>query len=321
MASTVWSGVIGFGMVSIPVKLYAATDNKRISFHQLHAECNTRIKEVRWCPTCDREVPWEEIVKGYEATKDEHVPITDEDFDKLPIPSKNLIDVSSFAEASEVDALYFEKNYYLLPDKQGQKAFNLFIKALETKSLLAIGKITIRNRERLCAIRALGENLLLTTLLYADEIRVDTDSTPVQAKIPKQELDMALHLIDIMTTPFDPAGYKDDYKEALTEMIEGKVSGKKESGGKAKTMKSKNVVDLMEALKASVSSAGRSSARAQASKTKAVVKVTKGTKTKSATGAKTAAKAPARAATKSSAKTKAKTSARTTKKSTTKTRK
>jgi len=307
MASTVWSGVIGFGMVSIPVKLYTATDNKRISFHQLHAECNSRIKEIRWCPTCDREVPWEEIVKGYEATKDEHIPITDEDFDKLPIPSKNIIDVSSFAEAGEVDALYFEKNYYLLPDKQGQKAFNLFIKALETKSLLAIGKITIRNRERLCAIRALGENLLLTTLLYADEIRVDTDPTPVSAKIPKQELDMALHLIDIMTAPFDPGSYKDDYREALSEMIEGKVSGGKRTA-KPKAMKTKDVVDLMEALKASVSSAGRSSARAKESPKKPVVKVTKGTKAKGTPAKakakpKASAKATSRTASKSHSKT------------------
>lgn len=289
MSSTIWSGVIGFGMVSIPVKLYGATDNKRISFHQLHAKCNTRIKEVRWCPTCDREVPWDEIVKGYAQTNDDYVPITDEDFEKLPLPSKNIIDVTSFVQAEEVDPLYFEKNYYLLPEKQGQRAFNLFIKALETKSLLAIGKIAIRSRERLCAIRALGGTLILCTLLYQDEIKVDMGKKAPETKIPKQELDMALSLIDLMSESFDPASYKDGYQEALSQLLDAKISGK--GVKKTKLAKPKAVVDLMEALKASVSNAGRNSAKAAAASTKRTVKVSKSKTT--AAKSKTPAKAQA----------------------------
>ncbi|MBS1989453.1 MAG: Ku protein [Cyanobacteria bacterium SZAS LIN-3] len=284
MSATIWSGVIGFGMVSIPVKLFAATSSKRVAFHQLHAQCQTRIKEVRWCPTCDREVPWEEIVKGYAISKDEFIPMTDEDFDKLPIPSKNIIDVTSFVRAEEVDSLYFEKNYYLLPEKQGTRAFNLFVTALASKSLLAIGKITIRSRERLCSIRTLGNTLILTTLLYQDEIKVETAPDEPGAKVPKQELDMALSLIDLMSAPFDPAGYKDDYKEALEKMLEMKTHGA--TAGKTRKLKPKAVVDLMEALKASVSKAGVSSARAAAGKSKATVKVKPKTATKSRAKAK-----------------------------------
>ena len=258
MAATVWSGVIGFGMVSIPVKLFSATSSKRISFNQLHSKCLSRIKEVRWCPTCDVEVPWEEVVKGYEMAKDEYVPVTAEDFEQLPIPSKDIIDITSFTEASEVDPLYFEKNYYLLPDKKGEKAFNLFLKALETKALVAIGKIAIRSRERLCAIRNVDGNMVLCTLLYEDEIRVDLhkdEDAKADYKIAKPELDMALTLIDIMTQPFDPTSYKDDYQEAMSQLLASKT--KSVPGKKSKAMPSAAVGDLMEALKASLSTAGQ----------------------------------------------------------------
>ncbi|MBU6453204.1 MAG: Ku protein [Cyanobacteria bacterium REEB67] len=250
MPATVWSGVIGFGMVSIPVKLFSATSSKRIAFHQLHNKCLSRIKEVRWCPSCDKEVPFDDIVKGYELAKDEYVPITQEDFDQLPMPSKEIIDISSFTEAVAVDPLYLEKNYYLLPDKKGEKAFNLFLKALERKSLLAIGKIAIRSRERLCAIRAVEGTMVLCTLLYEDEIRVDLEEKATAAKIAKPELDMALSLIDVMTQRFDPAAYKDDYREAMKELIDEKTQGLPHK--KAKNEQPRAVGDLMEALKASL---------------------------------------------------------------------
>jgi DNA end-binding protein Ku len=278
MPATVWSGVIGFGMVSIPVKLYSATSSKRIAFHQLHNKCMTRIKEVRWCPSCDEEVAWDDIVKGYELAKDEYVAITQEDFDQLPMPSKDIIDISSFTEAEAVDPLYFEKNYYLLPDKKGEKAFNLFLKALETKSLLAIGKIAIRSRERLCAIRAVESTMVLCTLLYEDEIRVDIEQKAADIKIAKPELDMALTLIDVMTQPFDPAAYKDDYREAMDAIIDEKTKGSPRK--KTKNAEPRAVGDLMEALKASLgqkratvggsaASSAKASARASARATSA----------------------------------------------------
>jgi DNA end-binding protein Ku len=303
MASTIWSGVIGFGMVSIPVKLYAATSSKRVAFHQLHAKCNTRIKEIRWCPTCDREVPWEEVVKGYSLSKDESIPITEEDFEKLPLPSKNIIDIASFAQLEEVDPLFYDKNYYLLPDKQGQRAFNLFIKAIETKSLVAIGKIAIRSRERLCAIRGLGGTLILSTLLYQDEVKVETDEKPAAAKIPKAELDMALNLVDMMTAPFNPADFKDDYQDALNQLIEAKLSGK--GAKKQKALKPAAVADLMEALKASVSNVTRGGAKGGGDRSTRSVKVKKGPAAKTAAtsrGAKAETKKQGRA--KSTARTK-----------------
>ncbi len=297
MASSVWSGVIAFGMVSIPVRLYTATSNKRVSFHQLHAKCNTRIKEIRWCPSCDREVPWEEIVKGYSFAKDESIPITEADFEKLPLPSKNIIEISSFTGLDQVDPLYFEKNYILTPDKQGLKAFSLFLKALETKSLLAIGKIAIRTRERLCAIRAVGGTLVLCTLLYQDEISVDTSEDAPATKIPRQEMEMALNLIDMMTMPFDPSSYKDDYQEALNDLIQAKLSGK--GAKKTKTIKPAAVIDLMEALKASINNAGRGAATAPADRRARNVRVKKA---KSSSAAKAGARARLTAATRATAK-------------------
>ena len=160
-------------MVSIPVKLYTATESKDISFHLLHQECNSRLKQLRWCPVCEREVEWGEIIRGFEYAKDQHVIMNDEDFDKLPLPSKHAIELSAFIEADEIDPVYYEKSYYLEADEAGVKPFALLMRSLKEKNLTAIAKIAVRNKERLCALRPLDGTLMLETLFYPDEIRVE----------------------------------------------------------------------------------------------------------------------------------------------------
>ncbi len=252
MPRAMWSGVIGFGMVSIPIKLYAATENRNVSFHQLHANCQTRIKEVRWCPTCDREVPWEEVQKGFEYAKGDYVMLDDEDLKKLPIPSKDTIDVSSFCTVDEVDPIYFEKHYYLEPEKNGKRPFDLFVKALVEKQMLGIASITLRTKERLCVLRPVGAHLVMSTLLYPEELRIDPSEELPEHKVTKQELDMAANLIDLLSEEFAPAKYEDRYRVALMEMIEAKLEGQPVKQERHKTAQG-HVVDLLEALKNSVS--------------------------------------------------------------------
>jgi DNA end-binding protein Ku len=263
MPRAMWSGVIGFGMVSIPIKLYAATENRNVSFHQLHAACQTRIKEVRWCPTCDREVPWEEVQKGFEYTKGDYVMLDDDDLKKLPIPSKDTIDVSSFCTVDEVDPIYFEKHYYLEPEKNGKRPFDLFVKALVDKEMLGIASITLRTKERLCVLRPVGAHLVMSTLLYPDELRIDPSEELPEHKVTKQELDMATNLIDLLSEDFEPTKYEDRYRAALMEMIEAKLEGQPIKKEKLRTSQGE-VVDLLEALKNSVSNVKSGGKRAAA---------------------------------------------------------
>lgn len=254
MPRAMWSGVIGFGMVSIPIKLYAATENKNVSFHQIHNVCKTRIKEVRWCPSCDREIAWEEVEKGFEYSKGEYVALSSEELEKLPLPSKDIIDVSAFCNTDEIDPLYFEKHYYLEAEKAGQRPFNLFVKALLDKSMVGIASITLRTKERLCALRPVGSYLVLSTLLYPDELRISPSSEYTEPSVTKQELAMAENLIELLAEDFDPEKYTDRYREALLKMIDEKLEGQPVQREKVRKTQGE-VVDLLEALQMSVNSA------------------------------------------------------------------
>src|SRR5829696_3639715 len=152
MARAIWSGSISFGMVSIPVKLFGATESKDISFNLLHSTCGTRLKQVRWCPTDEVEVPWNETARGYEYAKGQYVVLTDEDFEKLPLPSKHTIEISAFVAEQEIDPVFYEKSYYLAPDERAEKPYALLFQALEEKKLAAVAAITIRKKEQLCVL-------------------------------------------------------------------------------------------------------------------------------------------------------------------------
>jgi DNA end-binding protein Ku len=252
MPRSIWNGVISFGMVSIPVKLYTATQSKDVSFHLLHKECNTRLQQLRWCPTHERAVEWSEVVRGYEYARDEHVILTEEDFEKLPLPSKQTVELSAFVKAEEIDPVYYEKSYYLEPDAKGIKPFALLMTALREKGLTGIAKIAVRNKEQLCALRPMDGTLILETLFYPDEIRVEKTELP-DVKISDKELEMAYTLIDLLSEEFEPEKYKDEYRDALMKLIEAKLEGEElpevAAAGPAK------VTDIMSALRASVEAA------------------------------------------------------------------
>ena len=253
MPRSIWNGLISFGMVSIPVKLFTATESKDISFRLLHRECNSRLKQLRWCPACEREVEWGETVRGYEYAKDQHVIVTDEDFDKLPLPSKRTIELAAFVKAEEIDPVYYEKSYYLEPDEVGIKPFALLMKALKEKSLTAVAKIAVRNKERLCALRPMDGTLMLETLYYPDEIRVERGTEVPEVQVSDRELEMASTLIDLLADSFEPEKYQDEYRRALMEIIEAKLQG--EEFVEAPAPAPAKVTDLMAALKASVEAA------------------------------------------------------------------
>lgn len=194
-ARAIWRGTISFGMVSIPVKLFTATDSQDISFKQLHAEDNSPIKLVRRCAADGEDLSPDEIVKGYEYSKDRFVIVTDEDFEKLPVPSKQAIELSAFVKGEEIDPLYFEKGYYMEPEEVGRKPYALLVRALTERNLVAVGKLAIRTKERLCALRPKEDSLVLETLYYADEVRVP--DSPPGVSVSEAEMKIANALIDL----------------------------------------------------------------------------------------------------------------------------
>jgi DNA end-binding protein Ku len=263
MARAIWSGSISFGMVSIPVKLYGATESKDISFHLLHATCGTRLKQVRWCPTDEVEVPWSETVRGYEYAKGEYVTLTDEDFERLPLASRHIIDLTAFVAETEIDPVYYERSYYLEPDERAEKPYALLKRAMEKKGLTALATITIRKKEQLCAIRPKAGAIVLETLYYPDEVRrpeVDLDG----AKVSERELDMAFTLIELLRKPFEPEEYHDTYREALAQLIEAKLEGREVV--KAPPARDAKVIDLADALRKSVEAARKGGKTRTASK-------------------------------------------------------
>jgi DNA end-binding protein Ku len=253
MARAIWSGSISFGMVSIPVKLYGATESKDIRFQLLHATCGSKLQQRRWCPTDEVEVPWNEVARGYEYSKGQYVLLTDEDFEQLPLPSKHTIDLSAFVEEREIDPVFYEHSYYLEPDERGEKPYALLLKALDQKKLSAVGSITIRKKEQLCVIRPHDGTIMLETLFYPDEIREERGIDLDKVKVSERELEMAFTLIELLKQPFDPSEYRDHYREALAQLIEAKLEGKQvvTSPAAAET----RVFDLADALKRSVEAA------------------------------------------------------------------
>jgi DNA end-binding protein Ku len=269
MARAIWSGSISFGMVTIPVKLYGATESKDISFNLLHSTCGTRLKQVRWCPTDEVEVPWNETARGYEYAKGQYVVLTEEDFANLPLPSKHTIELSAFVEAREIDPVFYERSYYLEPDERGVKPYALLLKALEKKKLTAVATITIRKKEQLCALRPHEGLLMLETLYYPDEVRAKPEVDASAPKVTERELDMAFTLIELLQKEFDPEEYHDHYREALQQVIEAKLEGREVV--ESPEVQDTKIIDLADALRRSVEAAKKGgkpkpAARKQASR-------------------------------------------------------
>jgi len=223
----IWTGSINFGMVSIPAKLYSATDDRRVAFHQYHAECGSRIQMPRWCPVCERKLETAEIKRGYELSKDKHIILEEADFQSLPLKSLKQIEVVEFVASTGIDPRAYADSYFLSCEDVGVKAFTLLLQAMEKVNLVAIAKLTYRDREHLSAIRHYDGVLLLQTLHYADELRPHEELKPRQmAMISDREMEMALALIKAMTAKFEHAKYHNDYREAVEQLIEAKLDGK-----------------------------------------------------------------------------------------------
>ena len=254
-----WKGAIQFGLVTIPVKLYVATESRAgVSFHMLHEPDKSRIQMKVWCPEDEEIIERSETVKGYEYAPGKYVVIDDSDLEKLPLKTVRSIEIEQFVDASEAstNTKFVKQAYYIEPDRVGRKAFGLLKEVLSEKGLTAICKIVIRDREVLAALDPFESTMLLSTLYWPDEIRAlgELDLPEDELELKPAELKMASQLIDAMTGEFDPAQYRDEYREALMQVIESKIEGRETIEAEPAEEPTK-LVDLMAALQASVNAA------------------------------------------------------------------
>jgi DNA end-binding protein Ku len=261
------SGTISFGLVSIPVRLYTAASSANVSFNQLHGVCGTRIRQQTFCPTCNKTVERAELVRGYEFAKDQYVQVKDDELKGLEGEASKIIDIAEFVPLAEVDPIYFEKTYYLGPDKGGEKPYRLLADAMEKAGQVALAKYVMRGKESLVLIRPAQGGLMLHTMYFADEVRsFDEVDKGQSAKIKEGELDLALQLINgLASEQFSPERYTDEYRHRVLGMINQKVEGQ-EVTVSAPAAPRGQVIDLMEALKESLAKRGVSPEDAAAKK-------------------------------------------------------
>jgi DNA end-binding protein Ku len=284
----IWRGAISFGLVTIAVRMFAATEEHDIRFHQVHRADNGRIRYRRVCEVDGEEVPYGDIVKGYELDDGRLVTMDQEDFDKLPISTDRAIDVLEFVPADEVDPIYLQKTYYLEPDKAAARPYVLLRQALAESDRLAIVKITIRQRETLAMLRARADLLVLHTMFWPDEIRsADFGFLDQDVQVRPQELRMATSLIDNMAGSFEPEQFSDDYTVAMRELIEAKAAGA-ELPERPEKAEAGEVIDLMTALERSVEAAREATGRDQEKKAAPTKPAKKAGGSKSKSGRRTA---------------------------------
>src|SRR5438105_9167624 len=252
MATSVWKGHLTFGLISIPVRLFAAARGERISFNQLHKVCNSRLKQPLMCPTCNRNVERSEIVKGYEYEKDQYVLFTEEELDKIEPPSAHVMEILEFVKLGEVDPLYFDASYYVGPEEGGAKAYKLLMMAMEESAYAAIAKLTMHQREHIVVVRPRAKGMTLHTMFYTNEIRevAEYGRTDSAAQPKDAEKKLATQLIESLAAPFEPDKYKDNYMESMKNMIEAKREGHEIA--EVAHPKLAPVIDLMDALKKSI---------------------------------------------------------------------
>jgi DNA end-binding protein Ku len=252
-----WSGAISFGLVNVPIKLYSAVSKKTVRFHQLNGETGSRIAQKRVDSVTGEEVPYENLVKGYELTKDRYVLITPDELETLEPEKSRTIDIEDFVDLSEIDPVYYDHPYYLVPDKGAAKAYGLLLNAMKESGRVAIARVILRSKEQLVAIRPGHEGtvLLMETMIFADEVvpTGDIDGLPEaeELQVSEREVAMAQQLIESLVTDFEPERYKDEYREKVLELIERKASGEEITAAPEAPAPAK-VPDLMAALEASL---------------------------------------------------------------------
>jgi DNA end-binding protein Ku len=257
MARAIWSGAISFGLVNVPVKLYSATSPKTVRFHQLSSKTGARIRQKRVDPSTDEEVPYEDIVKGYEITPDRYVVIEPDELDALDPKATKTIDIEEFVDLDEIDPIYYDHSYYLAPSAGGPKAYRLLLDAMRDSGKVGIGRVVLRSKQQLCALRPTGEVLTLTTMLWGDEVlspdRLDEIESVNDAEASDRELKMAEQLIDSLSGPFQPDKLHDEYRQRVLDLIERKAAGE-EIAVQPQPEEPAAAPDLMAALEASLAS-------------------------------------------------------------------
>jgi DNA end-binding protein Ku len=255
MPRAIWTGAISFGLVNVPVKLYAATSPKTVRFHQLSAKTGGRIRQKRVDSTTGDEVPYEDIVKGYEITPDRYVVITNEELETLDPKVTKTIDVEDFVDLVEIDPIYFDHSYYVAPATGGAKAYRLLLEAMREAGKVALCRIVIRSKQQLCALRPTGDVLTLSTMLFGDEViapdRLDELDSVSETEASERELAMARQLIDSLSSDFEPSKYRDEYRDRVLALIERKAGGE-EIAVQPAAEEPEAAPDLMAALEASL---------------------------------------------------------------------
>ena len=260
MPRAIWSGAISFGLVNVPVKLYSAVSRKTVRFHQLNGDTQSRIQQKRVDAQTGEEVPYERIVKGYEISPDSYVVIEPGELESLDPEKTRTIDILDFVDEDEIDPIFYDHPYYLVPGTGAEKPYRLLLDAMEEAGKVAIAKVVIRSKESLVAIRPAGDVLTMSTMLFHDEVvpvdRLDElPQADKAAKTTKRELDMAEQLIASLTSDFDPEKYRDEYRDRVLDLIERKAEGEDIAVAAAPAEEAKPVPDLMAALEASIKAA------------------------------------------------------------------
>lgn len=267
MASTVWKGYVTFGLISIPIRLFAAARTERVSFHQIHKVCNTRIKQQLYCPHCERVVERSEIAKGYEVDKDRYVIVEDEEIKNIAPASTDTMKILEFVRIAEIDPLYFDASYYAVPEDPGRKAYQLLVETMEKSGYAAVAKVGMHQRENVVVIRPRDNGLTLHTIYYPNEVRaVPEYGQPRNVEVKPQEVQLAQKLIESLAGSFEPERYQDEYQKRVHELIAAKQQGTQPA--QSPERKSAPVVDLMAALQKSLASAGKKPAAKEAEPSK-----------------------------------------------------
>jgi len=255
MPRSIWSGAISFGLVNVPVKLYSAVSRKTVRFHQLNKETGVRIQQKRVDPSTGEEVAFDNIVKGYELTKDRYVVVTPEELEALDPVKTRTVDIEDFVDLEEIDPVFYDQAYYLVPDKGAAKAYGLLLGAMKESGKVAIARVVLRTKEQLVAIRPAGDVLMMETMIFADEVvpsdQIEELPEAGDLKASDRELAMAQQLIASLSTGFEPDRYKDEYRDKVLDLVERKAQGE-EIAVQPEADKPAKVPDLMAALEASL---------------------------------------------------------------------
>jgi DNA end-binding protein Ku len=265
MPATAWSGAISFGLVSIPVKLYSAVSRKTVRFHQVDTRTGARVKQKRVSAADGSEVAWDDIAKGYEQADGEYVLLTDSDLSALDAKATKTIEIEQFVDLSEIDPIMYDAPYNVVPDPSTPKPYALLLEAMEASGKVAIARFVMRTKEHICALRPLDGRLVLSTMVYPDEVNDPAEYEALEAvsdvTVSDKERKVAEALIDSLTEPFDPAEYRDEYREKVLDLIEAKASGATEIVEAAPEEEDEKVVDIMAALEASIAEAKKARKR------------------------------------------------------------